>query len=391
MDSLFINEFKDAFISKDYSLLTRRFLDACKEYDVPNELHQKAIALRKKYLTYLDGLTEAITQEEAQELITLFTTSNFNQKISQDNGKYVVQATDITKQFTSGNSPFKLYPLSVNLTLGEITGVVGENGNGKTTLLNLIAGIISTSSGQINYPSLNKNNLNYYNTKQHIAFIPQRIDKWYGTLMQNLQFFCAIHNINATEIDTEIEFILCRLGLDKFRSLTWNEISSGYRLRFELAKMLLWRPHLLILDEPLANLDINAQQLLLQDLKFFVKSKAYPLSIILSSQNLHEVERVADNILFIRQGKTIFNGKQHQIGEQNQNNQFEISGEFTLKDLKTIFLNTKIEDVGTTFIMTLDKNTTWFDVLSTLNKNNLKLNYYRDITNSTRLLFHKDI
>lgn len=391
MDSLFINEFKDAFISKDYSLLTRRFLDACKEYDVPNELHQKAIALRKKYLTYLDGLTEAITQEEAQEFITLFTTSNFNQKISQDNGKYVVQATDITKQFTSGNSPFKLYPLSVNLMLGEITGVVGENGNGKTTLLNLIAGIISTSSGQINYPSLNKNNLNYYKTKQHIAFIPQRIDKWYGTLMQNLQFFCAIHNINANEIDTEIEFILCRLGLDKFRSLTWNEISSGYRLRFELAKMLLWRPHLLILDEPLANLDINAQQLLLQDLKFFVKSKAYPLSIILSSQNLHEVERVADNILFIRQGKTIFNGKQHQIGEQNQNNQFEISGEFTLKDLKTIFLNTKIEDVGTTFIMTLDKNTTWFDVLSTLNKNNLKLNYYRDITNSTRLLFHKDI
>ena len=49
MDSLFINEFKDAFISKDYSLLTRRFLDAFKEYDFPNELNKKAIELRKKY------------------------------------------------------------------------------------------------------------------------------------------------------------------------------------------------------------------------------------------------------------------------------------------------------------------------------------------------------
>ncbi|MCA0429937.1 MAG: ATP-binding cassette domain-containing protein [Bacteroidetes bacterium] len=391
MDSIFINEFKDAFISKDYSLLTRRFLDACKEYEVPNELHKKTIALRKKYLTFLDGLSEPITQDEAQELITEFTTSNFNPKISSDFGNTVVQANEITKQFTSGNSPFKLHELSLNLMLGEITGVVGENGNGKTTLLNLIAGIISTSSGQINYPSLNKNNLDYYKTKQQIAFIPQRIDKWYGTLMQNLQFFCAIHNIKANNIDDEIEYILCRLGLDKFRHLTWNEISSGYRLRFELAKMLLWRPQLLVLDEPLANLDINAQQLLLQDLKFFVKSKAYPLSIILSSQNLHEVERVADNLVFIRQGKTIFNGKQNQIGEQNQNNQFEVSGNFTLKDLKNIFTNAKVEDTGTTFIITIDKNTSWFDVLSNLNKNNLQLKYYRDITNSTRLLFHKDI
>ena len=75
----------------------------------------------------------------------------------------------------------------------------------------------------------------------------------------------------------------------------------------------------------------------------------------------------------------------------NQNNQFEVSGNFTLKDLKNIFTNAKVEDTGTTFIITIDKNTSWFDVLSNLNKNNLQLKYYRDITNSTRLLFHKDI
>jgi ABC-2 type transport system ATP-binding protein len=181
------------------------------------------------------------------------------------------------------------------------------------------------------------------------------------------------------------------LGLEKFKDLSWNEISSGYRLRFELAKMLLWRPQLLILDEPLANLDINAQQLLLQDLKFFVRSKVHPLSIILSSQNLHEVERIADNIVFIRQGKTVFNGKQNQFGRENLLQHFEISGNFSLKELQVAFPGTKIEDTGTTYIVSVNKETKWFEILSKLNQHNLELNYYRNITNSTRQLFHKDI
>jgi ABC-2 type transport system ATP-binding protein len=69
--------------------------------------------------------------------------------------------------------------------------------------------------------------------------------------------------------------------------------------------MLMWRPKLLVLDEPLANLDINAQQLFLQDLKFIIKSVRYPLAVILSSQALHEIESVADNIVFIKQGQTL--------------------------------------------------------------------------------------
>ena len=144
-------------------------------------------------------------------------------------------------------------------------------------------------------------------------------------------------------------------------------------------------------DEPLANLDINAQQLLLQDLKFFVRSKVHPLSIILSSQNLHELERIADNIVFIRQGKTVFNGKQNQFGRENLLQHFEISGNFSLKELQVAFPGTKIEDTGTTYIVSVNKETKWFEILSKLNQHNLELNYYRNITNSTRQLFHKDI
>jgi ABC-2 type transport system ATP-binding protein len=391
MESVFSIEFKEALSTKDFSLLTRRLLDACKEHEVPMDLQQKIILMRKKYLSFLDGVSDSISHDEAEDLIKQLNIDSRTIKSGLFSNQPVLTAAGITKQFIKGKTPFKLHELSLELIHGEITGVVGENGNGKTTLLNLLAGNLSVSSGEILYPNLSQNNHDYYAIKQQIAFIPQRIDKWYGTLMENLQFFCAIHNIKGEQNEQEIEYILCRLGLEKFKDLSWNEISSGYRLRFELAKMLLWRPQLLILDEPLANLDINAQQLLLQDLKFFVRSKVHPLSIILSSQNLHEVERIADNIVFIRQGKTVFNGKQNQFGRENLLQHFEISGNFSLKELQVAFPGTKIEDTGTTYIVSVNKETKWFEILSKLNQHNLELNYYRNITNSTRQLFHKDI
>jgi ABC-2 type transport system ATP-binding protein len=391
MESVFSIEFKEALSTKDFSLLTRRLLDACKEHEVPMDLQQKIILMRKKYLSFLDGVSDSISHDEAEDLIKQLNIDSRTIKSGLFSNQPVLTAAGITKQFIKGKTPFKLHELSLELIHGEITGVVGENGNGKTTLLNLLAGNLSVSSGEILYPNLSQNNHDYYAIKQQIAFIPQRIDKWYGTLMENLQFFCAIHNIKGEQNEQEIEYILCRLGLEKFKDLSWNEISSGYRLRFELAKMLLWRPQLLILDEPLANLDINAQQLLLQDLKFFVRSKVHPLSIILSSQNLHEVERIADNIVFIRQGKTVFNGKQNQFGRENLLQHFEISGNFSLKELQVAFPGTKIEDTGTTYIVSVNKETKWFEILSKLNQHNLDLNYYRNITNSTRQLFHKDI
>ncbi|MCA6436036.1 MAG: ABC transporter ATP-binding protein [Bacteroidetes bacterium] len=391
MESVFSIEFKEALSNKDFSLLTRRLLDACKEHEVPMDLQQKIILMRKKYLSFLDGVSDSISRDEAEDLIKQLNIDSRTIKSGLFPNQPVLTAAGITKQFIKGKTPFKLHELSLELIHGEITGVVGENGNGKTTLLNLLAGNLSVSSGEILYPNLSQNNHDYYSIKQQIAFIPQRIDKWYGTLMENLQFFCAIHNIKGEQNEQEIEYILCRLGLEKFKDLSWNEISSGYRLRFELAKMLLWRPQLLILDEPLANLDINAQQLLLQDLKFFVRSKVHPLSIILSSQNLHELERIADNIVFIRQGKTVFNGKQNQFGRENLLQHFEISGNFSLKELQVAFPGTKIEDTGTTYIVSVNKETKWFEILSKLNQHNLELNYYRNITNSTRQLFHKDI
>lgn len=394
-----INELNSSLNHHDLSLLTRRLMDLSEEFQLEEETYNQITHLRKLFLSSeSESLNESNKEtivSKAGELIKQFSNSNYESKAtSKSDQELILDAVKISKQFTQGRSPFYLQPLEVNLRKGQITGVVGENGNGKTTLLRILAGELSSDTGSIQFPALDLKENDWYSIKNHTAFIPQRIPKWYGTLLDNLRFFAAIHNIKGKENEKRIDYILFRLGLDKYRDLKWTEISSGYRLRFELAKMLLWKPKLLILDEPLSNLDINAQQLFLQDLRFFTYSEAHPMSIVLSSQNLHEIEKVADNIIFIRQGKTIYNGPQKNFANERAQNSFEISGEFDLEKLSACFKNfadISVDNAGTSYIVNTSTEKDLYFITGILSENKIKLNYVRDISQSTRKLFHKDI
>lgn len=375
-------------LQEDFSQLSRKLLDFSVETTLSPQIEQDIYAFRKSYLTEVpkEELKKIASQLISQLPEQVDITSTINSDIA-------CQANQISKQFVSGKTPFKLQPLDVELKFGEITGVVGENGNGKTTLLRILAGELSSDTGSINYPALDANDEQWYKVKNQFVFIPQRIPRWHGSLLDNLRFFASIHGIKDVDNNKQIEYILFRLGLDKFRDLKWSEISSGYRLRFELAKAIMWRPKLILLDEPLANLDINAQHLFLQDLKFFVKSTKFPLSIILTSQQLHEVESVSDKLIFIRQGHTIYNGEQKAFASERLTNMFELSGNFTREQLQLIFtkFNIKIEDSGTSTVVTLPTEITNDVFLQTLLSNKISVTYFRDISTSTRKLFHKDI
>jgi len=393
----FISELQSSLQHNDISLLTRRLMDLNEEFQLDDELATQIIQLRKSHLSEdaNEHADKGTIKTEAAKLIDLFSRNELSPKaVAKSEHQLIIDAQKISKKFTQGRNPFFLQPLDVTLSTGQITGVVGENGNGKTTLLRILAGELSTDSGSILFPALELQENDWYSIKNHTAFIPQRIPKWYGTLLDNLRFFASIHGIKGKENEKRIDYILFRLGLDKYRDLKWTEISSGYRLRFELAKMLLWKPKLLILDEPLSNLDINAQQLFLQDLRFFTFSEAHPMSILLSSQNLHEIEKVADNIIFIRQGKTIYNGPQKQFANERAQNSFEISGEFDLEKLSDCFKkysDITVDNAGTSFIINTSTDKDLYFITKILAENNLTLNYIRNISQSTRKLFHKDI
>lgn len=296
----------------------------------------------------------------------------------------IFSATKLIKQYKKSN--FTLAVSKVNLKTSSITGVVGENGNGKTTLLNIIAGKLSAESETFTYFNKTPQSTeDWINIKDKIAFIPQRIPKWYGTLMQNLKLKASLENIPTNEIDTELNKVLAFLGLTKYAHLKWSEISTGYRLRFELARILIGKPQLLVLDEPIANLDINAQQQFLSDLKEIINAKDYPIAIVLSSQQLHEIETIADEMIFIKEGKAIFSGNKEalisntniiELLVKNTTNLINFLTDSTYKySKKGVYYQIEIGELSSN------------DFLSFLISENIEVSYYRNISNSTKKLF----
>ncbi len=399
-----LGELKGFLAVSDYSRLSRRVLDFVYEYDLPDEFWSAANFIRASYYKQSELETAFKTGHEYDELssnaarlleqIATIDSSTITAIQFPASNDPVYLSSGISKIFRTGSEQFWLQPVDVRMYYGQITGVVGENGNGKTTLLRMVSGELMPDSGNATYFLQGQNlSTEWYRIKSMTGFMPQRIDRWYGTLYENLAFFATIRNIPVSENTKYVEYVLHRLGLMQFRNHKWTEISSGYRLRFELAKMLLLRPRLLILDEPLANLDINAQQLLLEDLRYIAKSQRHPISILLSSQQLHEVERVADRLIFLRKGKILFNDERNIFGASRERNSFELEGDFSRNDLEQIF--TKLEGVsveatGTIFILSVPVEIKGERVLADIVNAGKKISYYRDISTSSRKLFQKE-
>ena len=296
----------------------------------------------------------------------------------------LLRLTDCRKAYGAGN--FELFPLTFDIQKGDIIGIVGENGNGKTTLLRLIAGDLSLTSGSMQYKNEPLVATDWNNFKNKIAYMPQRIPKWHGYLKTNLILEARYHKIPEHEINNYIDELLASLGLTKYSHLKWSEISTGYRLRFQLAKIMIRKPEILVLDEPIGNLDIKAQQRFLTDLCNWAKDNQ--TAVIFSSQHLHEIENYANKIIYLNNGKLKYEGQLDAIGDTQSTNLFELIVNIDQAALTNIIGDSiKMEQSGKTIILTVHKSTTASIVLQKLLDADVNIQYFRDITYSAKSLF----
>lgn len=284
------------------------------------------------------------------------------------------------------NSNFALGPINLDIKSGEIIGLVGENGNGKTTLLRSICGELHPTSGNINY-KFEYSDL--FDLRTKLVYIPQRTDTWRGSMYENLEFTASCYGYKPEENNLVVDLVITRLGLRKFRSYNWNGLSSGYKMRFELARMLLRKPKILLIDEPLANLDILAQQTVLDDFRNIANSPFRPIAIVLSSQQLYEVEKTSNQVVFLKQGVQR-NLKEDKAEEKHFIVEFETAETISVLNEKLAKINLiSIEQNGGTLIATFPIEVTISMFMKTLINEQIEINYLRNITNSTRRFFVK--
>jgi len=305
---------------------------------------------------------------------------------------YAFVGEGFSKIYTGGK--FKLEPTSLSLRLGEITGVVGENGTGKTTLLRIVAGDLRADSGVVNYPLVSKNKKDWIKIKQAIGYVPQRINDWgdLNTVKKILHFTASIKGIRGDDNLHTVNYLLNRLELNDYKDYRWGELSGGFKLRFELARQLVWSPKLLILDEPLANLDIKAQTIFLNDIRNLARSMNHSMAVLISSQNIYDIESISDNIIFMRTGRVKYSGPVSQIGSDWNNKCFMMEADCSileLKELLAIHPVSEIRNTGSYMLVFGYRDMDFNKVLITLLEARVTIRLFRDISNSTRVLFER--
>ncbi|MFK7776190.1 MAG: ATP-binding cassette domain-containing protein [Saprospiraceae bacterium] len=310
--------------------------------------------------------------------------NNFDYVTPSSKRKLILEVSDIRKTYRRNN--FSLGPINLILEKGEIIGLVGENGNGKTTLLTILAQELSFEKGELEY-YFEDQPKDTFELRTKLAYIPQRPNRWYGSLQDNLKFVLANYKTPPKEIDLRVLVIIARLGLWRYKDLNWSELSSGYKMRFELARTLLRKPEILLLDEPLANLDIMAQQIILEDLKLISTSPKNPIALILSSQQLYEIEKISDNVIFLQEGKM---PNSEDIEGSEKQVVIELDTQESKERLENIFKDLDLESIsfnGGVFVLYFKENTPQPEILLRLATNKITILNFRDISDSSRRYF----
>ena len=375
-----VQETLQYFTQKDIGLAFRKLLD-CAADTQQMSIYEKAIALtdwKEKHPAEVETLIEKATvllREIADCKVTELPTETA-----------VLVAEEVRKHYALGR--FQLGPISLSIKKGQVYGLVGENGNGKTTLLRILARDLSYDSGVVKY-YFTERPKNDYDLRTKLIYIPQRTEKWYGSLKDNLKFTLSSYGIPAEENELRTLLMIARLGLWQYQHLDWNALSSGYKMRFELARTLLRQPEILLLDEPLGNLDVLAQQVILEDLKMIANSVNHPIALILSSQQLFEVEKISDKVIFLRNGQYTDNAEATAT-EEAMPLIVEIDTTNTREELMAVFKAFALEKLnynGGVYVAYFRPNTEYSAVLEALGKAKIDLTYIRNISASTRRFF----
>jgi ABC-2 type transport system ATP-binding protein len=211
-------------------------------------------------------------------------------------GSAAIEVTHLVKFYKTTRA---VDGVSFRIARGSITGLLGGNGAGKTTTIAMIMGLVLPTSGQIqvlgrSIPAQSADVLGRMNFESPYVDMPMRL-----TVRQNLSIFGRLYAVK--NLRERIEQLAADLDLGEFLDRANGKLSAGQKTRVALAKALINRPELLLLDEPTASLDPDTADWIRQHLETYRKTQG--ATILLASHNMLEVERLCDRVIIMKRGR----------------------------------------------------------------------------------------
>lgn len=221
-----------------------------------------------------------------------------------------IEINNLTKKFPDSESP-AIDNLSLSIEKGKITGLIGPDGAGKSTLIRLVAGLLIPSEGEINTLGLNPvTQKDLINLK--IGYMPQQFGLYEDlTVMENLSLYSDLRGIPKAEKEKLFDKVLTMTDLKNFTGRLAGALSGGMKQKLGLACTLLGTPELLLLDEPSVGVDpISRRELI----KMVRELATEGMTILWSTAYLDEAHSF-DTCIVLNEGKIIYDGLPHKLSE----------------------------------------------------------------------------
>jgi ABC-2 type transport system ATP-binding protein len=221
-------------------------------------------------------------------------------------GRYAIEVSDLNKCF-DGMSVVE--DVNFRIEVGRTYALLGANGAGKTTTLAMVLGLLIPTSGRISVLGVDMlrdryRALPYMNYASPYVDLPQRL-----TVRQNLMVYGRLYGIR--KLAQRIDELTAQLDLRDFIDRAYRNMSSGQKTRVALAKALLNRPEVLLMDEPTASLDPDTADRIRSYLEDYQRTTG--ATLLLASHNMLEVERLCDQVLMMRAGRIVDRGTPREL------------------------------------------------------------------------------
>ena len=218
-----------------------------------------------------------------------------------------IQIKNLSKKF---NQVYAVNNINLSISTNKTVGLLGPNGCGKTTSIGMMLGLIKPTSGDIIIQNKNINTfernelLSIMNFASPYVELPKKL-----SVKQNLEIYGRLYGVK--NLSLRVNELAEDLNLKDFLNKKTGELSSGQKNRVSLAKSLINKPEILLLDEPTASLDPDIGDYVRSYVQTY-KSKN-KVTILLASHNMAEVERLCDSVIMMKKGKIIDQGTSKEI------------------------------------------------------------------------------